>query len=134
MDRAITQHEASVIAWLIDNAAFVEPAPYRAQPIEELRVSKWCDCGCASLDFRPQRASGARIIADALAIYPDGQEAGLILWGHEDTIAFLEIYDCHPGASHRFPELADLRTWEQRGDIAGVIVISSRTCSLNSDR
>jgi hypothetical protein len=59
--------------------------------------------------------SGSRIIADALAVYPDGQQAGLILWARPDEIVSLEVYDWDPEASHREPELENLRSYEQHG-------------------
>jgi hypothetical protein len=65
------------------------------------------------MDFQPDAWGGCRILADAFAIYPDGQQAGLILWGRDGEIALLEIYDCHPNASHRFPEIADLRSFAE---------------------
>jgi len=46
----------------------------------------------------PNEAAGARIIADALAVYPDGPEAGQILWGREREIVSLEVHDCQTGA------------------------------------
>jgi len=55
------------------------------------------------------------MIADALAVYPDGQQANLILWGRDGEIVWLEVNDLDPRAPHRFPEIPDLRTWEQRG-------------------
>jgi hypothetical protein len=79
-----------------------------------------CNCGCASLNFQPKAsAGGAKIIADAVAAYPDGRQAGLILWGRGGKIVWLEVYDFDPGASHRFPEVSNLRTWEQRGQDLG---------------
>lgn len=108
MDRAITPHEAAVVRWLLDQAPVGDVSPFRISPVEKLRVLKGCGCGCASLDFRENAWGGAAIIADAFAFYPDGQRAGLILWGREGEIVLLEIYDCDPGASHRFPEIADL--------------------------
>jgi len=57
--------------------------------------------------------SGAGNIADALAVYSDGQQAGLILWGRRDEIVSLEVYDCHPKASQRFPQISDLRIFEE---------------------
>ena len=55
------------------------------------------------------------MLADALAVYEDGQQAGLILWGRAGAIVWLEVYDFHPGASHRVPELPNLWSWEDRG-------------------
>ena len=110
MDRAIAPNEASVVRWLLDHAPVGDLTAYRIHPVELLRVVKGCDCGCSSLDFQPDAWGGAAIIADALAVYSDGQQAGLILWGRAGEIVLLEIYDCHPLASHRFPEISNLRT------------------------
>src|SRR5258708_34551040 len=114
MERNVRQHEPAVLEWLLDRAAMGEGAGFRRQPLADLVVVGGWYCGCSSLDFRP-RAAGSRILADALALYPDGQQAGLILWGREGEIIWLEVYDMPPGASHRFPEIADLRTYEQLG-------------------
>jgi len=117
MDRPITPTEAAVIRWLLDNAAVGDVAAYRDPPLDELRVGpNRCDCGCSSLYFEPARLGGAVMIADAIALYPDEQMAGLILWAKDQKIAWLEIYDCHPVASHRFPEIANLRPWEEMGE------------------
>jgi len=115
MERTVTPIEAAVVEWLLDHAPVGDVAAYRLQPVEELRVVGGCGCGCSSLDFRPDGARGARIIADALAVYADGQQAGLILWGRGGEIVSLEVYDCHPKASQRFPQILDLRTFEEHG-------------------
>jgi len=111
VDRAIAPNEAAVVQWLLDHAPVRDVSAYRTHPVEELRVIPGCQCGCSSLDFQPRAWGGAQIIADALAVYSDGQQAGLILWGRAGQVVLLEIYDCHPGASHRFPELSDLRDY-----------------------
>ena len=110
MDRPLAPNEACVLRWLLDNAAVGDVTAYRRRPIEELRVHKGCDCGCSSLAFQPRAWGGAKIIADASAVYCDGQQAGLILWGRDGEIVLLEVHDWHPNASHRFPEIANLRS------------------------
>jgi hypothetical protein len=115
MERTVTPIEAAVVGWLLDHAPVGDVTAYRLQPVEGLRVVGGCGCGCSSMDFRSDGARGARIIADALAVYSDGQQAGLILWGRGDEIVSLEVYDCHPEASQRFPQISDLRTFEERG-------------------
>ena len=55
------------------------------------------------------------MLADALAVYEDGQQAGLILWGKQGKITALEVYDLHPDASHRVPGIWNLRTFEEAG-------------------
>jgi len=59
------------------------------------------------------------MLADELAVYPDGQQAGLILWGREGEITWLEVYDFHPESSHRVPDVSNLCTWDElgRGDM-----------------
>lgn len=114
MDRPVNPNEAAVVRWLLDHAPVGDVTTYQQRPVEELRVVGACDCGCSSLDFQPD-GPGAGIIADALALYSDGQEAGLILWGRKGEIVSLEVYDLDPEASRRIPEISSLRTFEERG-------------------
>jgi hypothetical protein len=115
MDRAIRPNEAKVINWLLDHA-LVDVTAYRLHPIDELRVVGGCGCGCTSLYFKPQEQRGKlQMLADELAVYPDGRQAGLILWGHGDEIIWLEVYDCQLESSHRFPEASNLCTWDELG-------------------
>jgi len=55
------------------------------------------------------------MLADAMAEYPDGHKADLILWGKEGEITWLEVIDYAADDSHRVPEVANLRTYEQWG-------------------
>ena len=112
MSRAIALNEAAVVRWLLDHAGAANAATYQVLSVGELMILEGCPCGCASLDFQPDAWRGSEIVADALAVYPDGQQAGLILWGREGEIVLLEIYDCHPEASHRFPDIPSLRTYD----------------------
>ena len=113
-ERAITAHEARIVRWMLEHAAMRDLAAYREVPVDQLRVVGGCNCGCCSLDFSKAGAA-AVILADAVAVYADRQQAGLILWGSEAAITSLEVYDLHPGASERVPKISDLRTWEERG-------------------
>lgn len=115
MERAISANEVKVVNWLLDHA-LVDVTGYRLRPVEELRVVGRCACGCASLYFEPEEQRGkVQMLADELALYPDGQRAGLILWGREGKIVWLEVYDMHPESSHRTPDVSNLCTWEQWG-------------------
>ena len=100
--------EAAVVRWLLDRAPVGDVTAYQQHRLEALRVIGGCGCGCSSLDFQP-RTPGCTIIADALAVYPDGQEAGLILWGRDGKIVSLEVYDCQPESSRsRTPSVPKL--------------------------
>lgn len=115
MDRAISPNEVEVVKWLLDHA-LVDVTAYRFQPVEQLRIVGGCPCGCTTLHFQPpELLKGKRMLADELAIYPDGQQAGLILWGREGEIVMLEVYDSQLGSSHRFPDVSNLSTWEDLG-------------------
>jgi hypothetical protein len=113
MDRAISPNEVKVVNWLLDHALF-DVTTYRLQPVEELRVIKECRCGCASLYFNSKQGNLLRL-ADELAVYPDGQKAGLMLWGRDGEIVWLEVYDFAPQSSHRVPDVSNLCTWEELG-------------------
>jgi hypothetical protein len=114
MDRIISPSEAAIVQWLLDNAPVGDVAPYRQRQVQELRVVEQCDCGCCSLFFQPNKGA-VRMIADALAVYAEGPQSDLILWGRDGEIAWLEVVDYDPRIPHRVPEIANLRTWEQRG-------------------
>jgi hypothetical protein len=102
MDRAISPNEVKVVKWLLDHA-LVEVTAYRLQPLEHLRVVGGCTCGCTTLHFKPlELLRGKKMLADELAIYPNGQQAGLILWGLEGEIVMLEVYDSQPGSPIAF--------------------------------
>lgn len=78
MDRGISPNEVKVVKWLLDHA-LVDVTAYRLQPVEQLRVVGGCICGCTTLHFKPLgQQKGEKILADELAVYADGQQAGLI--------------------------------------------------------
>jgi hypothetical protein len=109
--RDITAHEAAIVEWLLDFAALRDVTAYRTNPVTALRVVGGCDCGCSSLDFHSSASGPQTMLADAVAVYPDKQRAGLILWGRDNEIVMLEVYEMHPVAD-RVPEIADLRRYE----------------------
>jgi hypothetical protein len=76
MDRAISPDELNVVNWLLDHA-LVDVTAYRRRSVQELRVVGGCGCGCTSLYFEPKgRLGKVRMLANELAVYPDGQRAG----------------------------------------------------------
>lgn len=58
-----------------------------------------------------------QMLADALAVYPDGRGAGILLWGSEGELAWLELHDTFTsGTARRFQAVSNLRTCEQHGE------------------
>jgi hypothetical protein len=116
-ERPLTTNEAAVLLWLLDHAPVRDVTDYRVRPLEDLRVVRICSCGCASLFLAPNTHPGhPDMIADAMAVYPDGHQANLILWGQQGEITWLEVNDYAADDSHRVPEVANLRTYEQWGE------------------
>ena len=118
VDRPVTPEEVAIVQWLLDNAPVDDIAAYREQKPENLRVVEVCDCGCVSALFESDNR-GVKMIAAATAKYLDGKRAGLILFGKEGRITWLEVHDWDPDASHRMPTIADLRRWEEYFDPGG---------------
>jgi hypothetical protein len=112
-DRTITPNEVAVLRWLLDHAPVGDVAAYRLSPLEELHVVGGCDC-CSSLFFHASKGGSTRRIADAVAVFPDGQD-DLMLWGRDGQIVWLEVICSPPNGPHPLPDIANLRTWEERG-------------------
>ena len=113
VDREIAPQEAAIVRWLLDNSYIPEAAPYRHVSADSLRVLGEWTC-CRSVDFTHDIA-GASIISDAPVVYPDGQEAVVMLWARDGQVIALEVVDHTEATAGRLPGLPDLRTWEQRG-------------------
>ncbi|MBK7928514.1 MAG: hypothetical protein IPJ98_13800 [Bryobacterales bacterium] len=115
--RAITEGEIAVLQWLLEHAAVGDVGAYRAKAIDQLQARPCCD-KCAGLLFQDDQIIkvGHEMLADALAVYPDGQVAGVLLWASGGEFAWLELHDTRTeGTAKRFPGTSDLRTWEQHG-------------------
>ena len=112
MERPISLNELKIVNWLLDHA-LIDVTAYRLHPMEELRVVGRCPCGCASLYFEPEGQRGkVQMLADELEVYPDGQRAGLILWGTRRQGHLAQACDCQPESSHRVPDVCNLCTWD----------------------
>ena len=115
--KAITESEIAVLQWLLEHAAVGDVVAYRAKALDQLQVRPCCDM-CAGLLFQDAQPIkvGFQMLADALAVYPDGQIAGVLLWASGGEFAWLELHDTvTDGTAKRFPGTSDLRTWEQHG-------------------
>jgi len=115
-ERALTEQECEIVQWLLNNAR-IPKGELVSNDLDGLHVVDHCQCGCVSIDFEAQgQGNGAGIVADAIAKWPDGNQAGLILWGRAGRVTALEVYDMTIDSAKRLPTLAVLRTWEQVGE------------------
>jgi len=91
--RPISDVEAAVVERALAVGATDKSAPVAGLLVRSLQVIGRCACGCASVDFRlPARGQVARIVADAVAKAPDGEDLGVIVWALEDQLSGLEVY------------------------------------------
>ena len=112
-DRAITEHEAAVVDWVLAHAAFEGPLDRLREGLRRLRVVSRCACGCASVDFaRDGQSEGASPVAEALGEDSRGRVCGVIVWELDGRVSGLEVYECEPGSATELPAVGTLRRWE----------------------
>jgi len=81
--RSLSEDEHSVVARLINLGGLKLTVP--------ITVVGKCECGCASIDFEPNKA-GPKVLVDGYGRTAAGIEVGVLLWGYESSIAGLEVY------------------------------------------
>ena len=108
--RPATDAEVAVVRWLLKEAA-VGPSPHDVD-LASARVVSGCDCGCTSFDFLPLESDAApKPVASAVAEWPDGTAAGVILWASEQRVHGVEVHDLDEGTSRRNVSADLLRVW-----------------------
>jgi hypothetical protein len=109
-DRPISARELEVVSWLIQNASAEGPLRQLLDGVPHLRVVGRCSCGCASVGFERNRQSPFNHpIANATAETRSGLKCGLVLWGRDDAVTGLGIYELDPGTTTELPALETLR-------------------------
>jgi hypothetical protein len=115
--RPIRQEEVEVIR------ATLRQAPVRSvnddvvTSIPTLAVVARCECGCASVDFdeRPSEHR-SKPVGDGVGETPRGGRVGVIVWGRQDAITGLEIYDLGAGDDDLvLPVPESIMPWERSG-------------------
>jgi hypothetical protein len=117
--RTISPDEIEVVRWLLAHGAMKDVSEYRAESLEGCEVFSACPCGCASIDFvytGSTKTAGQRstsIIAEAIARWFDGAQAGVMLWGNLGSLLGIELYELGgDDIARRFPTVGALRRWE----------------------
>ena len=96
--RPINEQEIEVITTAVDRAHVVDVKEEVLRAVPLLNVVGRCNCGCASVDFVPSGQAPPYVpIADAIATTHVGGEVGIIVWGSENEITGLEVYDAGAG-------------------------------------
>ena len=75
-------------------------------------MRRW-GCGCDSVDFAqhdPDRPS--RPIADGTGKTPAGGDVGIVVWGTDEAVTGIEVYDLGAGDEDiKLPVESSIRAW-----------------------
>ena len=114
--REISSDEIDVARWLLANGAMKDVSEYDAESLKGCTVISACPCGCASIDFvypGSTKTAGLRstsILAEAITRWPDGTQAGVMLWGNAGRLLGMELYELGgDDIARRFPTIEALR-------------------------
>jgi len=111
--RPLTPEEVTVIRAAIARAPAAEVNPAVLGTLERLRVVHRCDCGCDSVDFVARDpARPPRPLADGFGETPAGGAVGIIIWGTDDGVTGIEVYDLGAGSEDiKLPVDTSIRPW-----------------------
>lgn len=94
----------------LERAPVDRPRPSLRDSVADLVVIDHCKCGCASVDFESDVLPGkSTLVADALGQTPDGHNVGIIVWGNDEHVTGLEIYDVETESSKQLPTVVSIR-------------------------
>ena len=99
LNRPIDDTEVAVVRLALERCAETPEARALLPTVGNLSVVGKCDCGCATVDFARNSSELPRPIADGIGVTPSGDHVGVIIWGVDDSITGLEIYDMSASAS-----------------------------------
>src|SRR6266540_522838 len=115
INRPITPEEVAVIRTTLERAPVSPEHSGLAAQVDHLRAVDRCSCGCDSVDFeRGGAVRPAKPIGDAIGTTPAGGVVGVIVWGRDDAVTALEIYDLGAGDDGlRLPVLSSIRGFRE---------------------
>lgn len=115
--RPIRQEEVDVIRATLERAPARPVDPDALESIPTLTVVGRCACGCASVDFdEPPSEHRSKPVGDGIGRTRRGGQVGVIVWGRQDAITGLEIYDLGAGDGDLvLPAPESIVPWERSG-------------------
>jgi hypothetical protein len=110
--RPISREEADVVVAALEKAPVGGDRTSLREKVRSLVVIDRCKCGCATIDFESSIAPGsARVVADGLGKTPSGKDVGVLVWGDDQAISGLEIYDMEPESARELPDPVSVKAW-----------------------
>ena len=115
INRAITPAEIAVIRSALERAAVSPEFSALGAGLERLRAIDRCSCGCDSVDFvEHDPARPAKPIGDGIGTTPAGGTVGVIVWGRDDAVTGLEVYDLGAGDDDlKLPQPDSIRSFRE---------------------
>ena len=115
INRALTPEEIAVIRTALERAPVSPEYSVLVDKLPELRAVDACSCGCDSIDFEENGSvRPAKPIGDAIGTTQAGGVVGVIVWGREDAVTALEIYDLGAGDDGlRLPQPDSIRRFHE---------------------
>ena len=115
INRPLTPEEITVIRTTLERAPVSPEYSGLAASINQLRAVDRCSCGCDSIDFEEDGSvRPAKPIGDAIGTTPAGGVVGVIVWGRDDAVTALEIYDLGAGEDGlRLPKPDSIRGFHE---------------------
>jgi hypothetical protein len=110
--RPITSAELAVIKTALARAPSALPIKELRHPLETLQVLSICPCGCDSVEFVTEEGPRSRPVAEAFGTRPFGGQVGVLVWGTDDRITGLEVYDLSfDDKGIRLPTPESVQSW-----------------------
>ena len=96
--RPLRPLEVAVIRATLQRAAVCPVTEDAIASISRLSVVARCECGCASVSLEKEIGEEPlRPMGDGIGTTPTGGQVGVIVWGGEDAVTGLEVYDLGAG-------------------------------------
>jgi hypothetical protein len=116
VNRAVTPDEIAVLRTALERAPASPSLSSLGDDLAGLRVIERCPCGCDSVDFaEPDFDRPAKPIADAIGTTRTGGMVGVIVWGTEEAVTGLEVYDLGTeDGDVRLPVPSSIRPFHER--------------------
>lgn len=114
-NRPISSAESEVVLAALRRAPAGTVSPALADAVGHLTVIGRCECGCPSIDFASRAELGqARPIADGIGRTAGGAQVGILVWGTDEAITGLEVYELGEPAVE-LPDPHTIEPWEGKG-------------------
>jgi hypothetical protein len=103
--RPLTAQERSLVDALLK---FEGQAVAYAAVLGAHRVVAVCDCGCGSFEMALTERSApdtfGRQVVDAYGRLRDGRTVGLLLWGNDEQLTYMELYSISSDPPYELPD------------------------------